>query len=154
MKFKRLKGKVLCAAAALMLIPGIMTGCSGDSAEDAANGITVYIGGNIFEESMDPVKGAMSYGYPFTNNALIKVNTESEYVGDLAAEWEIDASALTYTFKLREGVKFHDGSDFTAEDVVFTYDKVKENQGENENVDLSRLESAEAVDDYTVVFLF
>lgn len=152
MKFKRLKGKVLCAAAALILIPGIMTGCSGDSAEDAANGITVYIGGNIFEESMDPVKGAMSYGYPFTNNALIKVNTESEYVGDLATEWEIDVSALTYTFKLREGVKFHDGSDFTAEDVVFTYDKVKENQGENENVDLSRLESAEAVDDYTVVF--
>ena len=94
----------------------------------------------------------MAYGYSFINSALTKVSPESEYVGDLAKDWEISDDARTYTFKLRQDVKFHDGSDFTAEDVVFTYNTVKENQGDNANVDLSRLESVTARGDDTVVF--
>lgn len=113
--------------------------------------VVAYVGTNIFEGSLDPVKGAMSYAYPFTNNALLKVNTDSVYVGDLATGWEI-ADALTYRFTLREGVRFSDGSDFTAEDVVFTYETVQKNQANNETVDLTRLESVTAVDDYTVEF--
>ena len=116
------------------------------------NGISIYVGTNIFESSLDPIKGAMSYGYSFTNCALTRVNPNSEYEGDLATEWEISEDSLVYTFKLREGIKFQDGSDFTAEDVVFTYETVKENQGNNENVDLSRLESVKALDEYTVEF--
>lgn len=98
------------------------------------------------------MKGSMSYGYPFICDALLKVNPDSEYIGDLATDWKMSDDALTYTFTLREGVKFSDGSDFTAEDVVFTYETVMENQGANENVDLSRLESVKAVDDKTVEF--
>ncbi len=94
----------------------------------------------------------MSYGYSFTNCALTRVNSQSGYEGDLATDWQISDDSLVYTFNLREGVKFHDGSDFTAEDVVFTYETVKENQGNNENVDLSRLESVTSLDDYTVEF--
>lgn len=94
----------------------------------------------------------MSYGYPFINNALIKVNPKSQYVGDLAENWTISDDSLEYTFNLKKGVKFHDESDFAAEDVVFTYEEVKSNQGENENVDLSKLKSVEAVDDYIVKF--
>lgn len=112
--------------------------------------VTAYVGTNIFEESLDPIKGAMSYGYAFTNNALLKVNSDSEYVGDLATDWSISEDALTYTFTLKEGVKFSDGSDFTAADVVFTYDTVHENQANNESVDLTCLESVKAIDDYTV----
>ena len=119
---------------------------------EAKDSISAYVGNNIFEGSLDPIKGAMSYGYSFTNCALTKVNPESEYVGDLATDWQVSDDSLVYTFNLREGVKFHDGSDFTAEDVVFTYETVKENQGNNENVDLSRLESVTALDDYTVEF--
>ena len=119
---------------------------------EAKDSISAYVGNNIFEGSLDPIKGAMSYGYSFTNCALTKVNPDSEYVGDLATDWQVSDDSLVYTFNLREGVKFHDGSDFTAEDVVFTYETVKENQGNNENVDLSRLESVTALDDYTVEF--
>ena len=115
----------------------------------AKDSISAYVGTSIFEGSLDPIKGAMSYGYSFTNCALTRVNSESEYEGDLATDWQISDDSLVYTFNLREGVKFHDGSDFTAEDVVFTYETVKENQGNNENVDLSRLESVTALDDYT-----
>jgi peptide/nickel transport system substrate-binding protein len=45
-------------------------------------------------------------------------------IGDVATEWKISADGLTYTFKLREGIKFHDGSTLTAADVKATYDKI------------------------------
>ena len=117
-----------------------------------AKGVTAFVGTSIFESSLDPIKGGMSHGYPFTNNALLRVNPDSQYVGDLAESWTISDDGLTYTFSLRKDVKFSDGSDFTAEDVVFTYNQVLENPANNENVDLSRLESVAADGDFTVVF--
>ena len=45
-------------------------------------------------------------------------------IGDAASEWKISADALTYTFKLRPGIRFHDGSPLTAADVKATYDKI------------------------------
>jgi peptide/nickel transport system substrate-binding protein len=121
-------------------------------AADDAESINVYIGGSIFDSSMDPVKGFMSYGYPFVNEALIQADTNSEYVADLATDWEVSEDALTYTFNLREGVTFSDGTPFTAEDVVFTYEEVQKNQANNENVDLTKLKSVEADGDYKVIF--
>jgi peptide/nickel transport system substrate-binding protein len=169
--------KWIAAALACMMLAGVLAGCGADTAggsgesngsggsggSDAsgapvssgggdADGIAIYVGTTIFSESLDPVKGSMSYGYSFTNNALLKVDPDSEYVGDLATEWSVSDDALTYTFTLREGVQFSDGSDFTAADVVFTYDTVKENQGDNENVDLTRLSAVAATDDFTVEF--
>jgi peptide/nickel transport system substrate-binding protein len=45
-------------------------------------------------------------------------------VGDVAESWSISKDALTYTFKLRQGIKFHDGSELTSKDVKATYDKI------------------------------
>ena len=45
-------------------------------------------------------------------------------IGDAATEWKISPDALTYTFKIRQGIKFHDGSALTAADVKATYDKL------------------------------
>ena len=45
-------------------------------------------------------------------------------IGDAASEWKISADALTYTFKIRPGIRFHDGSPLTAGDVKATYDKI------------------------------
>lgn len=149
--------RIFAAALACALLT--LTACSGGtkttqdpSAQAGAgkDGIHIYVGTTIFSGSLDPVKGGMSYGYSFTNCALLKVDKDSKYVGDMATDWKVSDDALTYTFQLRKGVKFTDGSDFTADDVVFTYQTVKDHQAENENVDLTRLASVNKTDDYTV----
>jgi peptide/nickel transport system substrate-binding protein len=47
-----------------------------------------------------------------------------EIIGDLATEWKISSDGLTYTFKVRQGVRFHDGSPLTAADIKASYDKI------------------------------
>lgn len=70
----------------------------------------------------------------------------------VAESWDISSDGLTYTFKLRNDVKFHDGSPLKASDVVFSYDRLKtigEGYGYLVTADV---ESAAAPDDSTVVF--
>jgi peptide/nickel transport system substrate-binding protein len=46
--------------------------------------------------------------------------------GDLAESWESSKDARVWTFQLRQGVKFHDGEDFTADDVIYCYNRIKD----------------------------
>lgn len=57
-------------------------------------------------------------------DGLLDVDEEGKLVPDLAESYEISEDGLTYSFKLKEDVKFHDGSDFSADDVYYTYDKL------------------------------
>lgn len=70
----------------------------------------------------------------------------------LAESWEVSEDGLTYTFKLRQGVKFHDGSPLTAGDVVFSYDRLKTIGEGYAYLVTAGVESVEAPDDSTVVF--
>ena len=45
-------------------------------------------------------------------------------VGDVATDWKISSDGLTYTFKIRPGIRFHDGSPLTSADVKASYDKI------------------------------
>jgi peptide/nickel transport system substrate-binding protein len=45
-------------------------------------------------------------------------------VGDLAESWDVSKDGLTFTFKTRKGVKWHDGTDFSAADIKATYDRI------------------------------
>src|SRR5690625_405551 len=57
----------------------------------------------------------------FIYSGLVTVDGEFNPEGDLAKDWEFSEGGKTWTFYLREDVKWHDGEDFTADDVVFTY---------------------------------
>ena len=61
-------------------------------------------------------------------NTLLRVDpfdrTATRIVGDLAESWAVSRDGRTYTFKLRQGVKFHDGAELTASDVKASYDKI------------------------------
>lgn len=54
-------------------------------------------------------------------NGLVRYNKDLKIEGELAESWEISEDNLTITFKLREGVKWHDGTPFTSADVLFNY---------------------------------
>jgi peptide/nickel transport system substrate-binding protein len=59
-------------------------------------------------------------------STLLQIDPYSypKVIGDVASEWNISADGLTYTFKIRPGIKFHDASPLTATDVKATYDKI------------------------------
>ena len=60
-------------------------------------------------------------------DSMIRVNPHHPFtpvVGDLAHRWDISSDGMTYTFDIREGVKFHDGTDLTSDDVVASLKRV------------------------------
>jgi len=73
---------------------------------------------------------------------------DSDFVPALAKDWEYVEEENAYIFELRDDVTWHDGADFTAEDVVFTFEYTK--QHPYQWADSSLVESAEATDEYTV----
>src|SRR2546427_6187476 len=76
-------------------------------------------------------------------------------IGDAASEWKISPDGLTYTFKIRPGIKFHDGAPLTAVDVKATYDKLLSPPAGTRSVrknSYSAVTTVEAPDASTVVF--
>ncbi len=73
---------------------------------------------------------------------------EDKFVPQLATEWQYNEDENSYTFKLRQDVIWHDGTPFTAEDVVFTYEYTEGYP--YQWVDNSIVESVESLDNYTV----
>ncbi|WP_435062315.1 ABC transporter substrate-binding protein [Halobaculum sp. EA56] len=61
-------------------------------------------------------------------SGLVTLKEDLTVRGDLASDWEVTNDGATFTFQLREGVTFHDGSEFTAEDVRYTINRTIENE--------------------------
>jgi peptide/nickel transport system substrate-binding protein len=87
------------------------------------------------------VKG-MIYG------ALVHRKYDLTLEPDLAESWE-NIDDVTWEFKLREGVTFHDGSPFTADDVLYSYRRITQDGSEMRNF-LANVEDIEKVDDHTI----
>jgi ABC-type transport system substrate-binding protein len=84
-------------------------------------------------------------------SGLVQLDPELRPVPDLAESWEVSDDLLAYTFNLREGVKFHTGRPFTADDVVYTYDhQLDPNTQSIHTKGLEGVKRPEKVDDLTV----
>jgi len=115
----------------------------------------VYGLGFDLDDTMDPQVTNFDSTIRVTLNICEPLVWEPEpgkFVPGLAESWEISPDAKTYTFKLKQGVKFHDGTPFNAEAVKFTFDRVidpatKAGQAHDQ---LGPYDHTEIMDDHTV----
>lgn len=88
-----------------------------------ATGGTVRIGTKGYPDSLNPGNGVLSEAYTMYElvyDTPIGVTADGEYVPELATEWSVSEDGLTWTMKIRDDVKFHDGTPLTAEDIAFS----------------------------------
>jgi peptide/nickel transport system substrate-binding protein len=110
------------------------------------------------KQSMDPAdmhSGDDAYHTFAVYNRLVDVDDNFKVLPELATEWSSSADGLTWTFKLREGVKFHSGKDFTSADVVYSFKRLLDPAlGSGAQAVLAFLDpnGIKAVDKYTVSF--
>jgi peptide/nickel transport system substrate-binding protein len=154
---------------ALGLLLGLLaTACGGGSSDSStagsqANGqpdlnAEIRIAAN---EDQWPVNGtgAKATHFMYVHNVnvyepLIYLNSDYTLKPGLAERWELQPDGKTWRFFLRKGVKFHDGTPFTADDVVWTWGP-RQAEGKTLSTVQSTLGSADAVkkvDDFTVDF--
>ncbi len=83
-------------------------------------------------------------------NGLVKYDKDINVVGDLAESWEISNDGLVITFRLRKGVRWHDGRPFTAGDVLYTYQVTIDPKTPTAYAgDFIKVKKAEVLDDHT-----
>ena len=96
-------------------------------------------------------KGRLFQVVIMTQNRLVRKDLKGITSAELATDWSANADATEWTFKLRKGVKFHDGSDFDAEDVKYSLMRVKDPEiGSPAKKSLSVVTDIEIVDSHTV----
>ncbi|MCC6798974.1 MAG: ABC transporter substrate-binding protein [Anaerolineae bacterium] len=83
---------------------------------------------------------------------LVMLDADLNLIPGLAESWEFSDDATQLTFTLRQGVKFHDGSDLTSEDVKASFERIlDEATGAATRANLASIASIDTPDDYTVV---
>lgn len=151
---KKTKWKTVYTAIAAAVL---FSGCKnqgGAPAQSAANLTSDKILTITTDQAVDVWDPGITYGadsqtFINTYEQLLYINKDGTYDPWLAESWEENKDGTEWTFHLRKGVKFHDGSDFTSSDVKFSYERT---------IALDRsavflwapLEKIETPDDYTV----
>jgi len=131
---------------------GATTGESKDVANskgDAKDSVTLVLDADI--ATLDPTTSASMQDlrvYSNIYNTLITKDESDNFAPVLAESWDVSDDGLTYTFHLKKGVKFHNGEELKASDVVFTFNSAKESPYLEGQV--IAVKDAVAVDDYTV----
>lgn len=112
----------------------------------------------VTTSNYDIQQGGAAHVLCMLYNNLVRLNLIDglrTVVPDLAESWEVSDDGLTYTFKLREGVKFHNGEAFSADDVIATFNRIlspPEGIAIPLAADMGMVSAIEKVDDLTVTF--
>lgn len=104
---------------------------------------------------LDPTAGAAAaireVVYANVFEGLTRIGPKGEVLPDLAESWTVSEDGKVYTFKLHSGVKFHDGSDFSADDVKFSLDRARAPESTNAQKGLfEAIDTVKVVDPTTV----
>ncbi len=158
-------GKTLAALLLALTVSFGLCACGGQSdstsgaktdikAETGAENLSdtlVYAGEN--ESTINPVLSSHDEIVELVFSGLMKYDGNGIAVPDLAESCEYDEATCTYTFHLKNGVKWHDGEAFTAKDVVFTYQVLTEDETLTSSVtsNYEDITDITAPDDETVV---
>ena len=163
-----MKKKLLALFLALVMVGAVLPG-GGDGSKDPGgqgnNGktgepvkggeITVGIAQDL-DDSLDPHQTVAAGTREVLFNifeGLVKPNSDGEMIPAVAEKYTLSEDGTTYTFTLREGVKFHNGQTVTAEDVVYSINRcaaVPEGQEKPLVAAFSAVKSVEALDEKTV----
>ena len=123
-------------------------------AHAAGNVLRIGIGTSL--NTLDPMLTTVGDEYIYDNlvfNGLTRIREDLVLEPDLAESWSFSADIKEWTFKLRKGVKFHDGSEMVADDVVAFYKRLLDpasNAPARSQYDM--IENISATDASTVVF--
>jgi peptide/nickel transport system substrate-binding protein len=157
----------LLLAAAVMV--GTLCGCGGTTSGDSSNAsdetsslsgeahdnsIVVSIAQDL-DDSLDPYTMTAAGTREVLFNVyegLVKAASDGTIKPAVAEDYTVSDDQLTYTFKLRDGVKFHNGATVTTDDVLYSFDTCAATAIEASLVEaLSNIDSIEATDDSTIV---
>ena len=113
----------------------------------------IVIGMVLEPPHLDPTAGAAAaikeIGYQNIFEGLTRMNDSGEVLPGLARSWDISEDGTVYTFHLAEGVTFHDGASFSAEDVKFSLDRARAEDSTNPQKALfAAIENVEVIDDH------
>lgn len=96
---------------------------------------TINIGMVLEPPNLDPTGGAAAaideVVYANVFEGLTRFGSDGAVLPALASSWDVSADGLTYTFHLQAGVKFHDGTDMNADDVVFSLNRARAEDSTN-----------------------
>lgn len=161
------KTKLLALALTAIMSVSLLAGCgsSGDSAASggtsasgsAADAVTykdtLTIASSSDQNYMDGQMNNTNDVYlRAVYSQLVRRDANNELVGDLAESWEVSEDGCTWTFHLKQGVKFHSGKELTSADVKASYDRLldEENPVRYTSLAAGYISECKVVDDYTV----
>jgi peptide/nickel transport system substrate-binding protein len=127
---------------------------AGEAASPAASGGTLRVAMQPIV-NIDPIAISSDSEVLVANavyDYLVDIDAQSQVVPRLATKWSTADGGLTYVFTLADGVKWHDGSDFSAADVVWTFDRLRTTEGAPTADLYSNIESIEQTGDLEVTF--
>ena len=128
-----------------------------DSTPDpnAKSGGTLRVGLQSDPAELDPGLTQLTAAWHVIEHVyegLVAVSPSLEPVPSLATHWEISEDGITYTFHLRQGVKFHNGREFVADDVKYSYERIIDPATASPNSsEFASVKTIEAPDPVTVV---
>jgi peptide/nickel transport system substrate-binding protein len=118
-----------------------------------AKGLNFALSGN--PDTLDPHKTSGTLTFQTLKSiydTLAEPDRSGKIIPALAERWEVSDDALTWTFYLKKGVVFHNGSKFTSADVKATFERIKDKKiGSPNRKEFVAIVSIEAPDDFTVV---